>query len=519
MRSRSFFVLFFVLSLVLTWTLAGAPPATADDDSGAEAAAEESPAEASAAPPEPLKVVTEHRLQSAGTDLAYTATAEEIYLRDADDEPTASFFTISYTLTGVERPEDRPLTFVFNGGPGSSSIWLHFGLVGPKLIDIPSDASDPGGPPYRLRDNPWTILRATDLVFVDPVGTGFSKALGEKKNEEFWGYTEDADSVAEFIRTFITVHNRWNSPKYILGESYGGIRTALLVPRLQQELNIGLNGLILVSPALNMGTLPFYTTGNDLPYATHLPAYAATAYYHGKLPDEWPDLRTLLDEVEEYAGDDYLAALFRGDALDAEEKRRVAERLHRYTGLSVDYLLRSDLRIYAIRFIKELLRDEGRSVGLLDGRYTQDELDDVAEYPDGDPFSAKTGPIYVTTFQSYLRNDLEVDWTRRFIGSSGEANQAWKRPRNGQGAFAGYVDVTGQMAQGTKDNEALRIFSAAGYHDLTTSYYATEYMLRHSGIDVDRLTIRNYDGGHMMYLHQPSLQAVSDDIVVFIAGH
>jgi carboxypeptidase C (cathepsin A) len=480
-----------------------------------EAAAADKKEEAKEPPP-PRSFVSEHRLQSGDTDISYTVTAEDVYLRDADDKVTATFFTISYTKKGVDRPEDRPVTFIFNGGPGSASIWLHFGLVGPRLIDIPSDASDPGGPPYRLRDNPWTILRASDLVFVDPVGTGFSKAMGEKKSEDFWGYNEDADSVAEFIRTFITQHNRWNSPKYILGESYGGIRTALLVPRLQQELNIGLNGLILISPALNMGTLPFITTGNDLPYATHLPAYAATAYYHGKLPDEWPDLETLLKEVETYAGGEYLAALFRGDTLAPEEKDRVAERLARYTGLSKEYVLRSDLRIYALRFIKELLRDEGESVGLLDGRYVQDELDDAAEYPDGDPFSAKTGPIYVATFQSYLRNDLGVDLTARYIGSSSEANQSWKRPPSGGNAFAGYIDVTGQMAQGTKDNEALRIFCAAGYHDLTTSYFATEYMLRHSGIAPERMTIADYPGGHMMYLYQPSLEALSNDIVAFI---
>ncbi len=483
-----------------------------------QAEGDEADAAVESPPPEPLKFVSTHRLRSGGTDISYTVTAEEVYIRDGDDEPTASFFTISYAKTGVERAEDRPLTFVFNGGPGSSSIWLHFGLVGPRLIDIPSDASDPGVPPYRLKDNPWTLLRATDLVFVDPVGTGYSKALGEKENEDFWGYDEDADSVAEFIRTFITMHNRWNSPKYILGESYGGIRTGLLVPRLQQQLGVGLNGLILISPALNMGTLPFFVAGNDLPYATHLPAYAAAAHYHGKLPDEWPDLKTLLAEAERYAGGEYLAALFRGDALSAQERDQVAEQLHRFTGLSKGYILRSNLRIYATRFIKELLRDEGKSIGLLDGRYAQDELDDVDDVPDGDAFSAKTGAIYVALFQSYLRNELEVDLVRRFIGSSDQAGQTWKRPGNGTGAFAGYVDVTGDMAQGTKDNESLRIFTAAGYHDLTTSYFATEYMLRHSGIDADRITIENYLGGHMMYLHQPSLEALSNDIVAFIEG-
>lgn len=466
-------------------------------------------------PPEPLKVVTQHRLQSGGVDLSYTATAEEIYLYDAADKPTASFFTISYTKNGVKRPEDRPVTFVFNGGPGSSSIWLHFGLVGPKLIDIPSDAATPAGPPFRLRDNPWTILRATDLVLVDPVGTGFSKALGEKKNEDFWGFDEDADSVANFIRAFITTHNRWNSPKYILGESYGGIRSALLVPRLQQQRNVAVNGVMLISPALNMGTLPFIVAGNDLPYATHLPALAASAYYHGKLPDRWADLKTLLEEVEAYAGNEYLTALFAGDNLSEAERQKVAKALHRYTGLSEAYVLRSNLRIHAQRFIKELLREDGKAVGLLDGRYVQDELDDVDDMPAGDPFSAKTGPIYVSLFQSYLRNDLGVEWTRPFFSLSHEAGNHWKRPAQ-DSAFAGFIDVTGPLAQGTKDNDSLRIFSAGGYHDLTTSYFATEYMLQHSGIDPARLVIKSYEGGHMMYLYQPALEALSDDLVAFI---
>jgi len=489
-----------------------AAAAFADDPKPAE-----TPKPAATAP-EPRKFVSEHRLIAGGADLVYTATAEDIYLKGPDGKPTATFFTISYVKKNIAKGEARPLTFVFNGGPGSASIWLHFGLVGPKLIDIPSDASDPGAPPYRLRDNPWTILRATDLVMVDPVGTGYSRALGDKKDEEFWGYEEDADSVAEFVRTFVTMKNRWNSPKYILGESYGGIRSALLVSRLQQRLNIGVNGVVLISPALNMATLPFVTVGNDLPYATHLPALAATAHYHGKLPDEWPSLRALLDEVEAYAGDEYLKALFQGDELPAAEREKVAERLHRYTGLSKTYLLRADLRPYAQRFIKELLRDEGKSVGLLDGRYAQDELDDVAAFPDGDPFSAKTGPIYVELFQSYLRNDLGVDLVERYFGTSDQAGQKWKRPQQGNHAFAGFVDVTGELAQATKDNGALRIFSAGGYHDLTTSYFATEYMLHHSGIDPARMTIVNYDGGHMMYLHQPSLEKLSEDVVRFVAG-
>ncbi len=466
----------------------------------------------------PVKFVSQHRLKSGATDIAYTATAEEIDLRDADGKQTARFFTISYVKEGVARPEDRPLTFVFNGGPGSASIWLHFGLVGPKLIDIPSDAGDPGAPPYKLRDNPASILRATDIVFVDPVGTGYSHALGEKKDEDFWGYDEDADSVAELIRTFITMKGRWNSPKYILGESYGGIRSSLLVPRLQKRLGIGLNGVILISPAINMAMLQFDATGNDMPYITSLPALAASAHYHGKLPDRWPSRDTLLAEAESFASGEYLVALFKGDALDAAGKRRIAETLHRYTGLSTEYIVRSNLRIRGERFLKELLRDEGKVIGFLDARYAQDELDHAAETPGSDPFDAKTGAIYTATFQSYLRNDLKVDFVKRYVGVNEKAGERWKRPAQRNHAFAGYVDVTGSLAQGTKDNEALRVFAAGGYHDLATSYFATSYMLSHSGIDPRRLTIRVYEGGHMMYLFQPSLEALSNDIVAFIGG-
>jgi carboxypeptidase C (cathepsin A) len=268
-----------------------------------------------------------------------------------------------------------------------------------------------------------------------------------------------------------------------------------------------------------MGTLPFAVGGNDLSFATHLPALASIAYYHKKLPGTWPNERALLDEVEAYAGGEYLTALFKGDTLSKEEKDQVAERLHRYTGLSKEYILRSRLRIYVLRFVKELLRDEGKSVGLLDGRYTEDELDNVGEFPEDDAVDGKTSPVYIALFQSYLRNDLKVDLDRRYVGVSFQANESWKRPANRNDAFAGYVDVTAPLAQGTKDNEALRIFCAAGYHDLTTSYYATGYMLRHSGIDPGRMTFKVYDGGHMMYLYQPSLEALSNDLVTFISGH
>jgi carboxypeptidase C (cathepsin A) len=492
-------------------------PTFGQDAKPADKPAEKPPAEK---PAEPAKFVKQHKMRIGNADFAYTTTAEEIFLKDNDGKNTASFFTISYTKDGVTNNEARPLTFVFNGGPGSASVWLHFGLVGPRVIDIPSDATDPGAPPYKLRDNNTTILRATDLVFIDPVGTGYSHAMGDKKGEDFWGFDEDADSVAEFIRTFITRHNRWNSPKYILGESYGGIRISMLIPRLQGDLNVGVNGAILISPALNMATLPFVVAGNDQSFVTTLPAIAATAYYHHKVPDQnqWKDEDAFRREVEQFAGSEYLVALFQGDKVDPATADRIAEKMHRYTGLSKEYIVRSKLRVTAFRFAKEILRDQGKTLGMLDGRYVGDELDNISDQPNSDPFNAKTGPIYIETFQNYLRNDLGVDFDKRYVPGNGDANNKWKRPANRRGAFSGFIDVTDSLAQGTKDNEKLRVFAAGGYNDLVTSYFALKYMLEHSGIDPQRLTIKNYPGGHMMYLHRPSGDALSNDIVAFIEG-
>jgi len=489
-------------------------PATIGSAQDAASAQQAQPA---APPPEPQKFVSTHTFRSGAASFKYTATAEDVYIKDKDGNPTADFFTISYTMDGVSDPSTRPITFVFNGGPGSASIWLHFGLVGPRIIDFPDDASDPGAAPYKLKDNADTILRATDIVFVDPVGTGYSRALGEKKDADFWGFDEDADSVAEFIRTFITMSGRWNSPKFILGESYGGIRAPLLAQRLQSNLSMGLNGLILVAPALNMMTLPFIVQGNDLQYATHLPALARAAWDHHKVPGQYESYEAFRKEVEAFASGAYLTALFQGDRLAPADRDRIAETLHAYTGLSKDYILKSDLRIYAIRFIKELLRDQGQAIGLLDARFSQDEVNDVGEFPDSDPFGAKTGSIYVSLFQTYLKNDLKVDFTKEYVPSNNQANQSWKRPRQ-DGAFSGFIDVTGTMAQETKNNGKLRIFTLAGYDDVTVSYYAIEYTMNHSGIDPGQMRFKAYPGGHMMYLYGPSRKEVSDDIVAFIQG-
>ncbi|GAB4182106.1 MAG: peptidase S10 [Wenzhouxiangellaceae bacterium] len=446
----------------------------------------------------------------------YTATAAEYDLHDDEGQPTARIFAISYTLNNVDDRSQRPVTFVYNGGPGSSSIWLHMAFVGPQVIDVPSDAKAAGVPPYSMKSNPLSLLQVTDLVFMDPVGTGYSHALGEKKDSDFWSVAEDAASMNEFVRLYITREKRWNSPKYLLGESYGTIRAALMGRDLQGDMEIALNGIILVSPAMNMGTLPFFVAGNDLPYATHLPSLAAAAYYHQRLPNPPDNLDALIDDVREFAATDYLTALFRGDQLADAERQRIAEQLHQYTGLSTEYILRSDLRIYVERFRKELLRDQGLTIGRLDARYVYDEVDDIADMPDADPSSNLVSPAFVALFQDYVADDLQVAVEKPYRSLNRQANQQWQRSGSSRSTFAGYIDVTGALTQAATNNPALRVFVANGYHDLTTSFNASEYMMAHSGIDRDQMTIKNYYGGHMMYLYLPSFDALAEDLMSFI---
>lgn len=459
---------------------------------------------------------TQHSLRSAdGKVLKYTARGAEYDLMDDDGEPTARIFAITYRRDDTQAPGQRPLTFVYNGGPGSSSIWLHMAFVGPRVIDVPSDAQAAGVAPYKLKDNPLSLLQVTDLVFIDPVGTGFSHALGKKENKDFWGVDEDAASLNEFVRLYLTREKRWNSPKYLLGESYGTIRAAVMARGLQ-EMDISLNGVILVSPAMNLGTLPFFVAGNDLPYATHLPPMAATAFYHQKLQGVPQDLEQFLQEVRTFASTEYISALFKGDQLSADERQHIAAKLQRYTGLSEEYIQRSNLRIYGERFRKELLRDQGIAVGRLDSRYLVDEVDDLDDTPIDDPASSLVSPAFVAMFQDYIVRELDINEERPYHSLNRNANQQWKRNRGANSLFSGFIDVTGALTEAATNNPQLRVFVASGYHDLTTSFYASEYMMSHSDIPAERITLKNYFGGHMMYLYRPSFEALATDLAEFI---
>ena len=465
-------------------------------------------------PAQELRFESEHELHWDGGSLRYRAVAGTTLLCGDDGAPEAEFFTFSYLAADAD-PTRRAITFAFNGGPGSASLWLHMGLLGPRLVQVPSDAQGAGAPPYPLVDNPHSLLAVSDLVFVDPIGTGFSRTVENGDPHDHWGVDEDARSVARLIRRYLSEHERWASPKYVLGESYGGIRGPLLVRELQSGFNAcALNGVILISPACDMELVD--GQDYDAAYATVLPTYAATAWYHDALPERPADFDAFLAEVREFAANDYVPALFKGRDRPAAEHAAVLEKLHRYTGLSADYLERAHLRVSTDRFRRELLRDRGLVVGRLDTRYTGTEPDAVGEVPSGDPMAAGISGAFVAGFQHYARGELGVEVDREYVVMSSEAGKHWRRPEQQWPAFQGHVDVMPHLAKGMADNPDLRVFVASGYFDIATTFYAAEYNVARSTMDRDRVVIRNYPAGHMMYVHRPTLVELSADLREFV---
>jgi carboxypeptidase C (cathepsin A) len=477
------------------------------------------PAAPAATPPGAREFVTRHKIDIGREPLGYAAVAGETIVADRDGAPEASIFSIAYFKEGAGRSDARPITFLFNGGPGSSAVWLHLGAFGPRRIALPSDPVIPGAAPYQLADNPDTLLRFTDLVFIDPVGTGYSRALGKKADRDYWGVDEDSAVLAKFIRAYLTAHERWNSPKYVAGESYGTIRASVLVRDLEMRPldGLNLNGVVLISAALDPRTFMPGGPGNELPWVTNLPTYAATAFYHKTLPEQPQEgLDAFLRRVEAFASSEYLTALFKGDALPAAEREAIARKLHQYTGLSLDYLKRARLRIDQARFRKELLRDRGLVMGIYDTRYTGKDTDEAGEEVQLDPFALGIAGPFVAAINDYLGAELNVRMERPYVVFSVEAASAWKRPANVNFVFAGFLNTMPYLVQAAATNKDFRVFAASGLYDLTTAYYGTQYIFDQSGIGRDRLTLKTYDGGHMMYTIPSSLQRMSADIGAFM---
>ncbi len=445
----------------------------------------------------------------------YTATAGETYLKDEDGKPKASIFSIAYIKDDVSDPAARPVTFLWNGGPGSCSVWLHMGAFGPKRVVVPSDAKDDGAPPFKMEDNPLTILDVTDLVFVDPVGTGYSRPLGEHEGKEFWGVSEDGRSIAEFIRAWITLNRRWASPKYIGGESYGTTRSAAVIHELEGGFDdVAVNGLILISTVMDFYTSAFQT-GNELGYVTHLPTMAATAAYHGKIDPPPADLAAFLAAARKFAIDEYAPALLRGNTLPDVERERIREKLSYFTGISEDYLKLSDLRITDRRFYKELLRSDGLVVGRLDGRFTGRDIDDAGETPESDPSFYGIDGAFTAAINHYLVSDLgvEIDRPYRIFGNVFQ-EWNWEIPVNGFRSFN--LNVAPYIGTAMRQNSALRVFNAAGYYDFATPFFDAEMSFMRNGVVPERITYAYYESGHMMYIHQPSLVQLMDDVRAFI---
>ena len=458
-------------------------------------------------------VETAHTIQLPSGALDYRATAGTLTLAEEDGTPRADVFHVVYELEGQGSDADRPITFCFNGGPGSSSVWLHLGVFGPKRVRVADADEAPLAPPYETIPNEFTLLDVTDLVFVDPPSTGYSRAAGDTEPATFHGVEEDVRWMAEFIRRFVTTHGRWDSPKFLAGESYGTTRAAGLAAKLQDTHGMYLNGIVLVSSILDFQTARF-DVGNDLPFVLFLPTYTATAFYHGALEGRLAeDLERTLDEAEAFAAGDYQDALFRGSRLGDEERLAIAHRLSAYTGLSVDYCLDCDLRPQIHRFVKELLRDRGATVGRLDSRFAGVDRDSSRESYEFDPsYAAIQGP-FTGAMNTYVREELGYESDLPYEILTGRV-RPWKWGGNGQR----YVATSESLRKAMAKNPALQVFVASGRYDLATPYFATEYTFAHLGSGANygkRVEIRDYPAGHMMYIHPPSLARLREHLTEF----
>ena len=483
---------------------------------------------AAPAPKEPQEriVTTEHRLVVDGKTLEYTATCGTVVLRDFDekdakdgkrqgDKPRAALFFIAYTLKGVARPEERPLTFSFNGGPGSSSVWLHLGILGPQRVATDEMGNAPP-PPYALVDNEHTLLASSDLVFIDPVGTGYSRVAEGEKVAEFHEYQRDLDAVGEFIRLYLARYGRWGSPKYLIGESYGTTRATGLSLHLQEKHDLFLNGVMLVSLAIDLQTLSF-DHGNELPYPLFLPTYAATAWYHGALPPELQQmpLREVIAAAESFANGEYTVALMLGSRLAPPERRHVAAQVARFSGLSEEYVLRCDLRPNEWRFFKELLRHRGQTVGRLDTRFLGVDRDDAGEKPEADPAINNLVGAYAAGINRVLKDTLGFDTDAPYVVHAPIWDKwEWKDFANK------YVNVGDSLRRAMQANPHMRVYVASGYYDLGTPHAAGDYTIAHLGLREGlqrNVSVSYFEAGHMMYIHEPSLARMAQELRAFVA--
>ncbi|MEM7052941.1 MAG: carboxypeptidase [Pseudomonadota bacterium] len=464
---------------------------------------------------EPRQSVTEHQVRIDGELVDYRATTGWL-IQKKNDKSVARFGYTAYVRDGNYRPGERPLMFAFNGGPGSSSIWLHMGILGPQRVVV-DDPNFTPPPPAKRVDNQFSIIDKVDLVMIDPVGTGFSRPIGKAEGKMFWGVDQDIESVGAFIKQYITENGRWASPKFILGESYGGIRGAGLAHYLQSRHGMHLNGVILVSPFLDTSA-GRDGDGLDLPHALYLSTFAATAWYHNALDNRPAELKPFLEEVDRFALEQYLPALTAGYTIDPARKRTMAELLAAYTGVSTEYWEKADLRVDHQQYLQELKRSDRLIAGRIDSRFIGPSINPLSETMDYDPFFPAVGPAYTAAFLDYLHNDLEFGRDLEYKTSAWPLDWDWSHEApNGRQQHA--VSLLPDMSMAMIMNPGLHLHIQQGYFDMATPVGATNYYVRHLDIPMDareRIRVDYYEAGHMMYLHQPSMQKYRDDLVAFI---
>ncbi len=470
--------------------------------------------------PKPEQSVTQHTISIGGVPINYTATAGTLIVRNLKDEPWASMGYTAYVRKEAGAPGRRPITFAYNGGPGSSSIWLHMGTLGPRRI-VTSDAAPTPPPPYQVVDNASSVIDVTDLVMIDPVGTGFSKAVGDAKDKDFWGVDPDIESVSLFIKQYVSDNGRWNSPKYLLGESYGTLRSAGVVDYLQTRVGMTLNGVTLVSVAMDLGAIRNFP-GNDRVFPLYLPSFTATAWYHKVLPGQARELEPLLVEVRKWALGEYATALLKGNALPAAERTAIIQKLHEYTGLSETYIDLANLRVGQAQFTQELMREHRITVGRLDSRFTGVTFDPLAERAEYDPQSAAVTGAFTAAFLNYLHDELKFGSDKTYHVSA-EVGREWDwkhKPPGAERPLPALPNTGLDLAHAMGYNPNLRVLVLNGYYDLATPFTATESMVQHLGLEKSlqpHVEMKYYPAGHMMYLYEPSLKAFKADVAEFIA--
>jgi carboxypeptidase C (cathepsin A) len=520
MRFRRKLILCFSVALAASLFVSIAPAQERPPAQSAPAAADHKDTEKEPPIPPEKTVSTHHDLALAGKDLHYTATAGTLIIRDEEDKPYGNIFYVAYTLDGAEA-KSRPVSFLYNGGPGSATLWLHMGSFSP--VRITTDSPNPtAGPPFKLVPNEYSLLDKTDLVFIDAPLTGYSRAVGKATAKDFAGVDQDLHAFDRFIIRYLSVNQRWNSPKFLIGESYGTTRSAALADMLGND-GVQLNGVVLISSILNYN---IRAGGYDTLYVANLPSYAAAAWYFNKIPNKPADVASWVEQARAFASGPYAQALFQGHNLPPDQLDSVAKEVSRFTGLSVDYVKETNLRISPTRFRKEVLREDHRTLGRYDMRFEGVDIDAAGESPSYDPSDTGISGAFVAALHDYLERELKFDSTDTYRPTAYDILQwDWKhRPTSGGPGFGGGEQpqpyVAADLASAIRKNPHLQVFSANGYFDLATPFFATEYDLDHMELEPalrGNIHFGYYPSGHMIYLNVDALHQLKDDLAAFIA--